>query len=114
MKILEWLKEHVMEIIIAIFMIFVAGLMALAIIASVENEINRISEGVVIDKNYSNAYTTVVYTEVGDTKIPHNVYHPESYKLKIQGEKDGEIVTYWFECTAEEYQQYKIGDYYMK
>lgn len=114
MEILEWIGERVMAIIIAVFMILVVGAIALSIKASVENENNRISEGTVIDKGYSNAYTTVVYTEVGDTKIPHNVYHPESYQLEIQGEKDEKIVTYWFECTAEEYQQYKIGDYYRK
>lgn len=114
MKILEWISEHVIEIIKAIVMSFVIGLMTLAIIASVENENNRISEGIVIDKYYSIAYTTVVYTEIGDTKIPQTVHHPESYKLEIQGEKNEEIVEYWFECTAEEYQQYKIGDYYRK
>lgn len=62
----------------------------------------------------NDAYTTVIYNKVGDTQIPQNVYHPESYQLKIQGEKDEEIVVYWFECTAEEYQQYSIGDYYKK
>ena len=82
MRVLEWISEYVMEIIIAIVMI---GVIALAIIASVENENNRISEGTVIDKHYSNAYTTVVYTEVGDTKIPQEVY-----------------------------QRYSIGDYYRK
>lgn len=114
MEILEWIGEHITEIIIAIVMIIVTGVTALVIIASVANENNRISEGIVIDKNYRNAYTTVEYTKVGDTTIPQNVYHPESYKLEIQGEKNEEIVEYWFECTAEEYQQYKIGDYYRK
>lgn len=114
MRVLEWISEHAVKIIIAIVMMIVTGVIALVIIASVENESNRINERTVIDKHYSNAYTTVNYTKVGDTTIPQNVYHPESYKLEIQGEKDGEIVTYWFECTAEEYQQYKIGDYYRK
>lgn len=114
MRVLEWISEHAVKIIIAIVMMIVTGVIAIAIIALVENENNRISEGVVIDKHYSNAYTTVEYIKVGDTTIPQNVYHPESYKLEIQGEKDGEIVTYWFECTAEEYQQYKIGDYCRK
>ena len=114
MRVLEWIGDHVREIITAIIIIIFTGLMALTIIASVMNENNRMSEGTVIDKHYSNAYTTVEYTKAGDTTILQNVYHPESYKLEIQGEKDEEIVTYWFECTAEEYQQYKIGDYYRK
>ncbi len=114
MRVLEWIGEHVREIIIAIIIIIITGLMTLTIIASVMNENNRISEGTVIDKHYSNAYTTVVYTKAGDTKIPQEVYHPESYNLEIQGEKNEEIVTYWFECTAEEYQQYSIGDHYKK
>lgn len=116
--IFEWIREHILVIIIAtilaIIMIFLIGLIALVIIASVKNENNRISEGTVIDKRHDSACTTITYINVGGGLIPQNIHHPESYNLKIQGEKNEEIVTYWFECTAEEYQQYKIGDYYRK
>ncbi len=67
-----------------------------------------------IDKDYSSAYTTVEYIKNDGALIPKTVYHPEKYLMQIRGKKDDEIVDYWFECTAEEYQQYKIGDYYRK
>lgn len=75
---------------------------------------DRISEGTVIFKFNREAFTTVEYGHYGKNNIPKSVYYPASYRLRLQGQKNGEIVDNWVECTAEEYQQYKIGDYYKK
>lgn len=110
----KWKEITLIEkIIIGILAILVVAIILL-IVGVAKNENNRIAEGVVVDKNFSNAYTTVTYIDAGYTKIPQQVYHPATYSIKIQGKKDDETVEYWFECTAEEYQQYKIGDYYKK
>lgn len=114
MKVIEWIGKYVSEIVIGIIVIIFTASMALVFMTYFRNENNKISEGVVIDKNYKAPYTTTIYIEVGDTRIPQSTYHPESYSLEIQGEKNEESVTYWFECTAEEYRQYSIGDYYRK
>lgn len=96
-------------IIAVCLVVIVAGFFALA-----ENESNRISEGTVVDKYYKNAYTSIICRNINDVMMPQPIYHPETYQLQIEGEKDGEMVTYWFECTADEYHQYNIGDYYGK
>ena len=38
--------------------------------------------------------------------------YPPSYSFTIRGEKDGEVVEYTFEVSAEEYGAYKIGEVY--
>lgn len=76
------------------------------------SESNRISEGVVVDKSYSPAYSTTYtfYQEGRVHMIPQ--YHASSYRIKLEGEKDGEVVTYWRNVTEQEYHQMEIGDYY--
>lgn len=113
-KIMLYIKDHIIEIIVTSCIIFLFILMAILIGAGIKNESNRIAEGEVIDKDYTAAYVTHRYSKVGDRNILYSDYHPESYRLKIKGRKGDEIVEYWFECTAEEYQQHKIGDYYRK
>lgn len=114
MKIIEWIKEHIIEIIGGIIIIFCSVVIIAGFFALAENESNRISEGIVIDKDYNSAYTQIIHRTVNDITVPYTIYHPESYQLQIQGEKDGEIVSYWFDCTVEEYHEYNIGDYYKK
>ena len=114
MKILNWCKEHIVEIVTDVILFICIIVIIAAFIAAIKNQSNRISEGTVIDKNYTQGYTETVYRQIGNNNIPQSVYHPESYSLEIQGVKDGETVTYWFHCTAEEYERYSIGDYYKK
>lgn len=77
------------------------------------NEGNRISSGVIVDKeyypghNYSSAHTDAN----GRTNYTRD-NRPPQYQFCIEGEKNGEIVRYWFDVTADEYSQYRIGDTY--
>lgn len=97
-----------LKIFIALIFVVVIGSLVFAVIFAIHNEDNRISEGYIVDKDYTSAYIT--NTIVNGVIIPH--YHSESYSLCISGEKDGEIVEYWFGCTAEEYAAYSVGDYF--
>lgn len=108
------LIKKIIICLLAIIVTVVIAAIYYGVTGTVENEKNRINEGTVIDKKYHAPFTIPSYIYINETMIPQNVYYPESYKLKIQREKSEETVEYWFECTSEEYQQYKIGDYYKK
>ena len=77
-----------------------------------ENSRNKITDGVVIDKDYHSAYTTITYIHSDDRLIPISQYHPEKFSLTIRGSKNGETVEYWFAVSEAEYERYSIGDYY--
>ena len=107
----EKIFHIVLVILVAcIFIACVAGVVY-AIKWNIDNEANRITEGVVIDKDYDPARVSSSYTkETG----AHTHYYPERYRLLLEGRKDGESVQYWKEVTAEEYAAHNIGDYYGK
>lgn len=98
---------------IACIVIVVVGI-ALSIIVVVTNNANCISEGVIVDKHHSSAYMTITYSGSGNVKIAVPTYHPERYRFTIEGKKNGETVQYTFNVTEAEYDQYKIGDYYVR
>lgn len=102
------------DVLIRIFVVLVFIMIVCIIIAcigwGINNEKNRIAEGTVIDKEYTTAYIT--YTSINDVMIPN--YNPASYSLCIAGEKDGEYVEYWLNCTETEYEKYKIGDHFSR
>ena len=76
------------------------------------NSRNKINEGVVIDKDYHSAYTTITYIHSDDMTIPVSQYYPERFVLTIRGSKNGETVEYRFAVSEAEYERYSIGDYY--
>lgn len=78
----------------------------------VYNEGNRLSAGIVIDKSYNPAYMTTHTTKIGENTVATPQYYAASYQIKLQGEKDGETVTYWRTVTESEYHAVNIGDYY--
>lgn len=73
-------------------------------------------QGTIVDKKYNEAYTSTTYTTTWTGKcmisIPMTRYNPENYNIKIQKEEDGETKECWVQITKEEYEKYKIGDYY--
>lgn len=107
----DWIEKG-LYIFLALFFVAVFAVIGTAVAFSVANESNRISEGVAIDKDYRAAHTTHNYIKSGEALIPVPQNHPETYHIKLQGEKDGEAVAYWREVTAQEYRTYDIGDYY--
>lgn len=95
----------VIEIIV---IVAIVGVLAVIIWYGVSNEKNRISEGTVVDRQYTAGYTTV-----GTENSPPR-YVPPHCTLTISGEKNGEYVEYTFEVPEYEYAQYHIGDHYPK
>lgn len=106
--------EKILTAFIALFTVAVFGLCGIAFWCAFDNESNRITEGVVIDKEYNSAYTTHSHIKSGDVYINVPQFHPENYNILLEGEKDGKTVTYWKRVTAQEYSVYNIGDYYPK
>lgn len=100
-----WFEYNWMEIIIGIITVIILGVI---IWACIGNEKNRISEGTVVDRNYTAGYTTI-----GSKNSPPR-YIPPRCTLTISGEKDGEYVEYTFEVPEAEYAQYHVGDHYPK
>lgn len=41
-------------------------------------------------------------------------HHPEKYRIKIQKEVKGEMMSIWVTVTEEEYNEIKLNDYYKK
>ena len=112
--IFDFVKEHWAEIFVGILVAFIVLIFVALIVGTVTNENNRINEGTITEKSYEPAFTTTEYIKSGDITIPNNRYYPESYYFTISGDKDGKIVEYYFAVTKEEYDNYKIGDYYKR
>ena len=98
-------KVNIIEI---IFFLIITAISVIAVIAICVNESHRISEGTVVDRNYTAGYTSVA------TKDRPATYHPSRCTLTISGTKDGEYVEYTFEVPEAEYAKYNIGDHYPK
>lgn len=114
-SVLKLLKYHfVVIIVIAIFMLCLA-LIGVGLKAELENASNKITEGIIVDKNYNSAYSSrEFYTDTKGNSYPVSHYHPERFQFTIKGNKNGEMVEYIFDVTENEYNLYKIGDYYKK
>lgn len=67
--------------------------------------------GVVVGKNYKEAYTTTDIVIIGDFMYPQSSHHPESYSLLIEGERTtGEQGTKWISVDRQTYDNTSIGD----
>ena len=102
---LDWIVDNIIDVIIGIVIVII---LAVCLVSCIINYNNKITTGIVVDKDYSAAHTSVRYY---DDKA-HTVYVPERCTLTIEGEKEGKIVQYTFEVPESEYVQYKIGDNY--
>ena len=78
----------------------VIAVITVGAVSSINNASNEIYAGIIIDKYTSGGYYVRGY------KLP------KAWNFVIQDTKDGETVTHRFEVTEEEYDRYKIGDYY--
>lgn len=88
----------VLGIICAIMLVAYLVFIAFAFNFVIQNNKNEIQSGRVIDKYY----TPGRVTKYG--------YQDESYTICIEGYKNGEIVNFWFEASADEYDKYGVGD----
>ena len=89
----------------ALISVFIASLSF-----TINNENNRITEGIIVDSQY---YSGGTYYN-SDKNGGHMRSDPPSYWFKISGEKDGKTVEYWLEVTQEEYSLYSVGDYFRR
>lgn len=107
-KFLEWWDDHWHHIAMIALTAFVIVMVTAILGGSIENESNRIDSGVIVDKHMDAGRT--YYSS--DKNGGHICSYPPSYSFTIRGEKDGEVVEYTFEVSAEEYGAYKIGEVY--
>lgn len=105
---IEWWDEHWCNIAMIVLTAIVIATITVALGSAIENEANRIDSGVIVDK-----YMDAGRTHYSSEKNGGHLYsYPPSYSFTIRGEKDGEVVEYTFEVSAEEYDTYKIGEVY--
>lgn len=104
-KVINFFRYNFIEIIVAFVFISILGVI---LFVCIKNESNRISEGTVVYKDYTNAWTSA-----GTENSPAR-YHPPRCTLTISGEKNGEYVEYTFDVPEAEYVMYNIGDHYPK
>lgn len=88
----------ILGIICAIMLVAYLVFIAFAFNFVIQNNKNKIQSGRVINKYY----TPGRVTKYG--------YQDESYTICIEGYKNGEIVNFWFEASADEYGKYEVGD----
>ena len=105
---IEWWDDHWHHIAMIALTAFVIVMVTAILGGTIENESNRIDSGVIVDK-YMDAGGTYYSS---DKNGGHMRSYPPSYSFTSRGEKDGEVVEYTFEVSAEEYGAYKIGEVY--
>lgn len=98
--------ESIAPVLIIILVVLVGVITVWACLA---NERNRISEGTVVHKEYTNGYTSGGMNANDPAR-----YHPPSCSLTIAGEKNGKYVEYTFDVPESEYVMYSVGDHYPK
>ena len=67
-----------------------------------------VTKGIVVNKQYRAAYTSVQYHLIGKTMVPFPVNHPERWTIRIRGyaeTEDGKI-----DDSKEEYETYKVSE----
>lgn len=100
------------EIVVIIAIIAIIAAIIIPIIGSILNEQNRITEGVIIDKSYTAEKVITKYKTAGDIKIPYTSKESAHCYFQLEGEKDEVMVRYWLEVSEQDYNSYRIGDYY--
>lgn len=94
-----------------ILLVLIIALVIILVVYIVRQDIEfGVKEGIVVDKKYNSAYTTMMYT--GQVTIPQ--YHPESWEIKIQKEINGENKSIWVTVDETTYHTLNINDYYPK
>lgn len=73
-----------------------------------------ISEGTIVDKSKTEAYTSLIPVLSGKQTIFIPQYHSASYYVKVQGaDKNGKEVTEQFSVSKDSYENYQIGDHFV-
>ncbi len=110
MRIKRGMIDFAVWFVIAIVVLLIATI----IVAGLYNEGNRITSGIIVDKEYNAAYGYSSGNANGSTFRYDQYYRPAEYRFCIEGEKDGKQVKYWFDVPEEKYAQFQIGDFYTR
>ena len=97
-----WSKFGVGEGISVLFICAALCLIGAILVGMVVNETHSVPAGYIVDKQYTQAY------------FIDGVYHSAAYRFTIVGEKNGRSVRYTFSVTEDEFDRYKIGDWYTR
>lgn len=103
---LDFAVGFVIAIVVLLITAFFIGVMY--------NEGNRITSGVIVDKEYNTAYGYSSANANDSTFRYDQYYRPAEYQFCIEGEKDGKLVRYWLAVPGDEYAQYQVGDFYTR
>lgn len=105
------MKNKILKITLAIISIAIL----LCILTGCESSYGK-KEGLIIDKQYDPEYTTYIYatSHIGNTTVqtPMPIKHTATYNIKIQKTENETTKECWITITENEYNNYKIGDYY--
>lgn len=93
---------YITEFITVLIIFVVIFLIGAVIVGLVLNETNRLSERCIVDKQYNPA------------RFIDGSYYPSTYRFTIAEEKNGKSVRYSFLVTKDDYEKYKIGDWYKR
>lgn len=113
---IDWIKDHLHIILFAICSVIIIFAVAWAI----HQAATQPKEGVVVRKDYKSAYTTTSFTTIHNsngttTRVPIQQYHEATYQIVIKGiNSKGEEDLGYYNVTPIEYENIKIGDYYIK
>lgn len=105
-------KAQILEAFMVAIVVMVVAFLIFAFVQmgiSMKNNIEYgEKEGVVIDKKYTSAYTTMVMS--GKVMVP--IHHPERYSIKIQKEVEGKNKSIWIDVDQITYKNIETGEYY--
>lgn len=93
-----------------IIILLAVALILICVFAIINNEINRISEGTIVDKQIQTGYSDAY---ISNGTGSYNAL-PTQYLFLLEGEKNGRTVRYWTKVSAEEYSEFRVGEYYRK
>ena len=94
-------------------LVLIAVLMAVTMILTACGD--RLTAGMIIDKEYDPARTVTGYKVVGLTTIPEEVIRPAKYKICVQGtDEEGSECTEWWSVDAVTYGRLQVGMYVVR
>lgn len=96
------------DIVAIIGILAILAAIIIACVAGITNNKNKNKEP---DTNNATTSTRLVKGEVVNKccTIKNNTHQ---YKFELEGEKDEIMVRYWLEVSEQDYNSYRIGDYY--
>lgn len=80
---------------------------------------NKLEEGNIIEMEYNEPYTQLMFIPIivssGNSTttmiVPFYVFHPEKWKIKIEGDYNGETRSETYYISEQRYNELNIGDF---